>query len=214
MSAISSRLTQVGHSWVAVISGAKYRVAQFTCSCGAVVTRRVSKVKTGGLLSCGCYDRERRVTQGGWSKSRVYNCWISMIARCETETHRCYPIYGGRGIRVCDRWHTFAAFLEDMGEPPTASHTLDRYPNKDGNYEPGNVRWATKSEQRRNSNQPLLFLTIDGETLPAVDWSMRAGAAVYDTILSRKKRGWSDRDAVFAPKQTGGPATKYGGGKR
>jgi hypothetical protein len=72
-----------------------------------------------------------------------------MKDRCETPSNRSYPDYGGRGIRVCERWHTFENFLADMGERPSDKHQLDRIDN-DGNYEPGNVRWATKQEQMRN----------------------------------------------------------------
>jgi hypothetical protein len=75
--------------------------------------------------------------------------WKAMLSRCEDPRNIGYHLYGGRGIRVCEHWHSFENFLADVGFPPTTSLTLDRIDN-DGDYEPGNVRWATKREQRLN----------------------------------------------------------------
>lgn len=73
-----------------------------------------------------------------------------MRRRCMDPKNIKYHLYGGLGVKVCKRWQDFAVFLQDMGMPPTPKHSLDRYPNPSGNYEPGNVRWATAMEQRRN----------------------------------------------------------------
>lgn len=75
--------------------------------------------------------------------------WFGMLRRCRNPKHHKYPRYGGRGITVCEHWNTFQNFVQDMGERPSKSHSLDRI-NNDGNYEPGNVRWATPKEQRNN----------------------------------------------------------------
>lgn len=80
-----------------------------------------------------------------------------MLARCENVKHTFYAIYGGSGISVCERWHQFEHFLADMGERP-ARMSLDRYPNQNGNYEPGNCRWATQREQIRNSKSAKLSM--------------------------------------------------------
>lgn len=119
-----------------------------------------------------------------------YNVWKGMRARCERTTNADYPYYGGRGIRVCERWSNFLLFFADVGPRPTSQHTIDRYPNNDGNYEPGNVRWATRREQGRNkrNTRPL---TYRGVTKPMSEWAEEFGLP-YFTLRSRLDiYGWS-----------------------
>ena len=104
------------------------------------------------VRSCGCQQQKawhdaRRIH--GKSKTQIYERWCGMKQRCENPHDRSFPDYGGRGIKVCERWQTFQNFLADMGERPSEGHQLERIDN-DGNYEPKNVRWATKQEQMRN----------------------------------------------------------------
>jgi hypothetical protein len=77
-----------------------------------------------------------------------YRSWRGMIERCENPRHIGFKYYGALGVKVCERWHNFEAFLADMGLKPTPKHTIDRWPNPNGDYEPGNCRWATQRQQR------------------------------------------------------------------
>ena len=121
------------------------------CDCGNETTVRGQCLRRGDTTSCGCARAEKmraEKTTHGFYKSPTYNSWRAMLARCNDSKHRQFADYGGRDIKVCDRWQTFENFLADLGErPPDTS--LDRIDN-DGNYEPGNCRWATRQEQRAN----------------------------------------------------------------
>jgi hypothetical protein len=98
-----------------------------------------------------------------------------MRQRCYYQKHAHYHLYGGRGITVHESWiNDFPAFLAYIGKRPSPTHSLDRWPNKDGNYEPGNVRWATRAEQGRNRRNNV-FVTFKGETLCLQDWARRIG---------------------------------------
>lgn len=133
---------------------------------------------------------------GGWignKPSPEWNSWGAMMARCYTKSNIAYDRYGGAGITVCDRWHDFKNFLEDMGKRPSKSHTLERIDNK-GNYEPSNCRWATKREQAQNRRNNR-FITINGETKCISEWA-RINSIRPGTILERLKTGWSELEAV------------------
>jgi hypothetical protein len=126
--------------------------------------------------------------------TRVYKIWRMMRSRCYDLNDQCYESYGGRGITVCDRWkNDFAAFYADMGDPPSNQHSIDRR-NNDGNYEPGNCRWATAKEQANNRRSNIM-LTLAGSTRTAEEWSTITGINPA-TIRQRKRRGWSDEDTL------------------
>lgn len=129
------------------------------CVCGGTTYVRVADLRNGNTKSCGCYHRDMarsaNLVHGhtSWKRgsSKTYHSWMAMHARCGNPKDKKYAYYGGRGISVCPRWNTFANFLEDMGERPEGL-TLDRI-DVDGNYEPGNCRWATWSEQQKNKRK-------------------------------------------------------------
>lgn len=125
-----------------------------------------------------------------------HKCWSNMLSRCRNPKATGYPSYGGRGIVVCERWLDFAAFLEDMGTKPTPDHSIDRI-DVNGNYEPGNCRWATETEQQRNKRSNR-FLTACGETLTIMGWADKTGLD-RRAIEKRLKRGWSPDRTVTTP---------------
>jgi hypothetical protein len=136
-------------------------------------------------------------TSGG-KDSKTYYTWHGMIARCTNPAVDSFPNYGGRGIKVCDRWAKFDAFLEDMGEPPTASHSLDRI-DSDKDYSPENCRWASVKEQANNkrSNQTVTF---QGITNTVAQWAEQTGIK-YMTLYSRLfKHKWPIERALTEPK--------------
>ncbi len=126
----------------------------------------------------------------GKRPTRVFRAWAEMIRRCTNPNFIAFKHYGGRGIKVCERWQSFENFLADMGEPPTEKHELDRYPNKDGDYEPDNCRWATKSENMRNTNRNHL-VTYQGRTQCLAAWSEELGIP-WGRLRDRLgKLGWT-----------------------
>lgn len=128
-----------------------------------------------------------------------YRAWQAMLNRCYNKNAAGYENYGGRGIRVCERWRgSFECFLADMGRKPSPKHTLDRRENY-GDYEPDNCRWATRLEQNRNTRH-VHMLEIDGESRCVSEWSDISGTKRL-TINSRLRRGWTPLEAVFGKRE-------------
>lgn len=145
----------------------------------------------------------------GKSRTPAYVSWTAMIARCLNPGHKSYGRYGGRGITVCDRWLVFENFLADMGEKPSLQHSLDRYPNGQGNYEPGNVRWATLREQRENHANNIV-LTHNGTTQTLSRWADTMGIKC-DTLNARVRAGWTTERTLTTPLQSGGRGKRRAG---
>lgn len=124
----------------------------------------------------------------GMSKTKVHRAWRAMLNRCQNPRGEDFENYMGRGIKVCDRWKIFENFLADVGEPPSPAHSLDRFPNNNGNYEPGNVRWATRKEQNNNKRDNQ-FITWNGETHSRKEWARIVGIS-YRALISRLSRNW------------------------
>lgn len=128
----------------------------------------------------------------GLHRSGAYKSWAQMKQRCLNRKAPNFARYGGRGVRICERWMAFENFLADMGHRPEGT-TLDRVDNS-GNYEPGNCRWATPREQAHNRIGSLLA-TIGGETMAIAAWAERYGRP-YRTVMTRLQRGWGIETAL------------------
>ncbi len=171
------------------------------CKCGKITYQKAGDLVSGTVVSCGCKRTEVLLsinTTHGLSKIPEHKVWENMIVRCTNRNTPYWKHYGGRGIKVCERWlSSFPHFLEDVGRRPSSLHELDRYPNNDGNYEPGNCRWATRRQQL-NNRRGTVRLTIKGETKTITEWSEISGINLK-TIVCRLKVGRSAEDAVFTP---------------
>lgn len=151
-----------------------------------------------------CFRHGHATRESGLSSE--YRSWKAMKTRCTNPNATGYDRYGGRGISICAAWSAttgFAAFVADMGPKPTPQHTLDRI-DPNGNYEPGNCRWATRTEQNSNTRRSRP-LTIDGETATIAEWARRLGVPVR-TLRDRVAAGWTGK-RLTTPVSTieGGP---------
>jgi hypothetical protein len=180
------------------------------CDCGTEKRVRVTSLRSGCSKSCGCLSKEltagRCLTHGasagqsrGESLAPEYRSWRSMRTRCLNTRSQYYASYGGRGVRICERWQGedgFANFLADMGKKPTPKHSIDRIDN-DGNYEPGNCRWATKRQQV-NNRRATRFVECRNRRLLVSEWARETGLSP-ECIRARLRSGWPAERAVSTP---------------
>lgn len=165
------------------------------CDCGRETVQYGQDLKKGKVISCGCWNDEKRYKHG-MAKTAIYNIWQHIHQRCENPKDAAYENYGGRGIKVCERWNSFENFVADMGIRPTG-YSIDRI-NNDGNYEPSNCRWAT-TKQQLNNRRNNRVLELNGERKTVAEWADQLGVK-YDLIRNRVDRyGWSIERALTTP---------------
>ena len=166
-----------------------------TCDCGNNTKTQGGALRNGSAKSCGCYNKEQSSkahTVHGQAKDGVktkeYSCWQRMKDRCYNINDKSYKNYGGRGIQVCERWHKFESFFEDMGRCPKG-RSLDRKDN-DGDYCKANCRWATNEEQY-NNKRTNIWKEYEGKNKTIAQWGRSLGIS-DNTLWCRLNRyGWS-----------------------
>lgn len=168
-----------------------------SCFCGNIFSALSSNIISGNTKSCGCLKAKicrEKATIHGMSNTSVYGLWNNIMRRCYDAKNPAYKNYGGRGIKVCDRWHDFEKFFEDMGNRPEG-FSIDRK-NNDAEYSNENCQWSTATEQARNRRDNV-FIEINGENKTIAEWSEITGVP-YGRINQRRSAGWHDED-LFIP---------------
>lgn len=176
------------------------------CKCGTTRVMPSRYLGSKDFSSCGCkkkefirnnHPRRRHDHAKSGSHSRLYRIWTNMLTRCTNSNVASYAFYGGRGITVCDRWQDFTNFLEDMGEPPTDAHTLERK-DVNGDYCPDNCCWATRLEQSRNKRSNRM-LTFEGKTQCLSIWSEEVGIPTTTLRARLFRYNWPIDKALLTP---------------
>lgn len=169
------------------------------CECGTRKGISAHCLKSGRVLSCGCYNKEKELRHG-MSHTRLHHAWQSMIDRCVNPSNKEYANYGGRGIKVCDEWLTFENFAEwayangFVEDIKRGDCTLDRIDNN-GNYEPSNCRWVDMKVQGRNRRNNVV-IECNGESHCLSEWAEILGEP-YAKLTSRWRRGWSAYEILY-----------------
>lgn len=188
---------------------------KYRCRCECGVEREVFSrtLREGRSVSCGCLakpiwaesTRKAKLRHGATidrGATPEYSTWLAIKARCYNQNEDCYARYGGRGIRVCDRWlDSFEAFLADMGARPSSHHSIERK-DVNGDYTSDNCCWETQTRQQRNRRNSML-ITAFGLHLQINDFC-EAVDGDRQLIRTRIQRGWSQEDAILRPRANNG----------
>ena len=174
------------------------------CDCGVEKAVTGASLHQGGSTSCGCYGIQNRkdsiTTHGdtvGGLCAPEYGSWKSMVDRCANKNSRDFLRYGGRGIKVCERWlHSYENFLMDMWRKPSPKHSLDRI-DVNGNYCPENCRWATPRQQANNKRNNR-YLVFNDRRMTLTQWSEEVGLG-KTTVKERLNRGWTIEQSLTIP---------------
>lgn len=178
-----------------IVSGGRKRVFwECQCECGALILAESGRLESGYTKSCGCLRQETtkniNMSHGESNKTKEYRAWSKMKSRCFCKTDAKYYAYGERGISVCDRWiNSYPNFLKDMGRAPSKIHSLDRR-NVNGNYEPGNCRWATPHQQMNNMRQTII-INRRGESMSMKEWCTKLQIPYKQAHALKQKKGYS-----------------------
>ena len=176
------------------------------CDCGNEKVFLMGALRTGNTKSCGCnkgnFCSQKALGHGHSTirngKSLTYESWTAMRSRCNNPKQASYKNYGGRGIKICDEWNnSFEAFLKDMGERPSSQYSLERIDNN-GNYCPGNCKWASLVEQANNKSTNRI-ISFGGKTMTFAQWSRFLGIDERTLRARINRYGWSIEKAFTTP---------------
>ena len=192
------RLTVIKYSGYSLTpKGVKRPKWECRCSCGNTIIVCGNDLKSGHTVSCGCYKKEqtsKATITHGQSKTRLYCIWVHMIQRCENPNTERYPHYGGRGITVCEEWHTFESFRDwALSNGYNEKLSIDRKDLNKG-YEPLNCKWSTDKEQANNTSRSH-FVEYNGEIHTISEWSEITGIT-RRTLNKRINSGWDVERAL------------------
>jgi hypothetical protein len=184
------------------------RLWRCRCSCGSLVEVDTGALTSGNTKSCGCYNSQlttlRNLKHGCSRRGRVskeYMIWAAIIGRCQRRSYKRFRDYGGRGIKVCERWSSsFENFFEDMGECPEDKKSIGRVDN-DGDYCPENCRWEDDIEQANNKRNTV-FLSYGGRTQGISQWARELGCSQGALWQRKNTLGWSDEKIICTPVRT------------
>lgn len=193
-----------GRLLVVAYAGHRNRVAHWSCrcDCGGEVVVAGNSLLRGATQSCGCLSSEvtaaknRANATHRLSHTTTHRVWAGIRARCRNPKSKDFARYGGRGIKVCERWNSFDNFLADMGICPPG-HSIDRI-DPNGDYCPGNCRWATHKVQQRNRREHRM-LTYDGRTQCLSAWAEEMGIDTGTLHRRLGRYGWSVERALSTP---------------
>lgn len=182
---------------VGKVPGAYRYKAVCQCDCGAeIIAVRFDALLAGQTQSCGCLQKEATTTHG-LSGSPHYGRWRQMMSRCYSPDDPAYPDYGGRGIKVCERWRDLAIFVEELPQGYFPGAEMDRIDN-DGDYEPGNIRWVTR-QQNTDNRRSGHRLTYKRRTQSLTKWAEETGINLGTLWTRVNEFGWSAKDALTTP---------------
>lgn len=169
------------------------------CQCNEIVIVPKTRLVKGFTRSCGCFRQEMMADKQrthGKSNTSIYKIWTKIKQRCFNSASVAYRYYGGRGITMCDRWQSFEMFANDMGERPSAKHSVERVDN-DGNYCPENCIWALRPIQANNTRSNHR-VTYQNRTQNVSQWAVELGCSAK-TLYNRLHLGWSDEATISTP---------------
>jgi len=186
--------------------------SKWFCNCDCGNTNKIvdgGNLRFGSVKSCGCLMRESRIkanlihghTRHTKKNSKEYYCWVGIKTRCLNKNSPNYLRYGGRGIKMCDRWlESFQNFYEDIGPCPSSEHSIERK-NRNGNYDKENCVWATAKIQNHNRENSIEKITIGNKTMELTEWCEFLGMS-YDLVWTRIRiAGWAPERALTTPKK-------------